>query len=231
MDVAQPFRAAGSRWQASRPALREAAFALRDNALDRPQRGIHPPVCVVPLVHQGHRPRAEASSRRCRAPEHRTPHPPLARAQCRRRPESLRRTPRPRLPSPYRPRIRTRQPGFAARAPIATRRRPDGHGRPAHAVRRRSQNVSRRLNATPSISARTMWPRPWFAASPTSAARAFGSQCGVRSPIRYGAQSTPSAPGGTLRRFGGQLPRRTRRRSRPTPPDRGTSAGKGPRPA
>ncbi len=45
-------------------------------------------------------------------------------------------------------------------------------------------NVSRRLNATPSITARITWPRPWLAASPTSAARIDGSQCGVRSPIR-----------------------------------------------
>ena len=39
---------------------------------------------------------------------------------------------------------------------------------------------------------------------PTSAPRACGSRCGVRSPIRYGAQSKPSAPAGVLAASSGQ---------------------------
>ena len=56
---------------------------------------------------------------------------------------------------------------------------------------------SRIENATPSITARVMCARPWRTVRPTNAPRACGSRCGVRSPVRYGRNSRPSAPGST----------------------------------
>ena len=56
--------------------------------------------------------------------------------------------------------------------------------------------MSRRLKATPSITARTKWARVCEAVTPANAARAWGSRCGVRSPKRYGAQSIPSLAAG-----------------------------------
>src|SRR3954471_21968497 len=55
---------------------------------------------------------------------------------------------------------------------------------------------SRSEYVTPSMMARTKWPRPCFNVRPTNAPRAFGSAWGVRSPARYGRNNNPSAPGG-----------------------------------
>ena len=119
---------------------------------------------------------------------------------------------------------------LAPQRATARRRRRRARARPARRARRKSSNVSRRLNATPSSTARTTWPRVWLAARPTSAARTSGSQCGVRSPIRYGAQSTPSAPGGTRSASAVMSSIRRVARARPAT-DRAASAATGRRPA
>ena len=49
---------------------------------------------------------------------------------------------------------------------------------------RRRSNESASPKATPSSTARMTSPRVWLALSPTSAPRASGSACGVRSPAR-----------------------------------------------
>src|SRR5437868_14609580 len=63
-------------------------------------------------------------------------------------------------------------------------------------------NVSFRLKATPSMMARITCARVWEAVRPIRAARALGSRCGVRSPIRYGTQNAPSEAAGGAGFFG-----------------------------
>ena len=55
---------------------------------------------------------------------------------------------------------------------------------------------SRRAKATPSMAARKRWPRPCPRPSPVHAPLAWGSKGGVRSPLRYGRNEIPPAPGG-----------------------------------
>ena len=71
-----------------------------------------------------------------------------------------------------------------------------GRRRARRRAARRSSSESRRPKATPSSTARTSAPRSWRSERPAKAARALGSTCGVRSPVRYGRNVSPSTPGG-----------------------------------
>ena len=62
--------------------------------------------------------------------------------------------------------------------------------------RRISSSESRSAKATPSNTARTRCPLSCPACIPANTPRAFESACGVRSPVRYGKNVSPSAPGG-----------------------------------
>ena len=163
-----------------------------------PQGRVNPAVFGVALLHNARR-RRFGSCSLCHADgrvaggiyrEPRCP-PPLRRAARLRRRRLL-------PPSPF-PRVgRIHRPGSAAteRSVHRPRRRVSralGWQAPPKMV-----SVSLRLKATPSRIARTMCARVWSAAKPIRAARASGSRCGVRSPMRYGAQSTPPEPGGTV---------------------------------
>ena len=89
------------------------------------------------------------------------------------------------------------QPQLAARAAA-------GHAA-ALAARRTRSKESRSPQATPSSTARTSAPRSWRISRPVNAPRASGSACGVRSPVRYGRNVRPSAPGSHALGLGGQL--------------------------
>ena len=108
------------------------------------------------------------------------------------------RTPRPRSCSTS----RSRHPSTSARiwrhsglaVPPPDARICAGAGIPASTIR---SSPSRSPKATPSRTARVRWRRSWARVSPTNAPRASGSGCGLRSPDRYGRNSSPSLPAGT----------------------------------
>ena len=82
----------------------------------------------------------------------------------------------------------------AARPPVATN---SLTGTPPS---RSMSTIQRRPNAEASISARYRWCGPCSSVRPVNAPRSVPSISGVRQPLNQSSSSTPSAPGGSVRR-------------------------------
>src|SRR5207248_1389832 len=77
------------------------------------------------------------------------------------------------------------------------KRRAGRSSRAATPVASNASSPWRTANATPSSAARKRWPREWLRRRPIQPPLASGSKYGVRSPVRYGRKTRPSAPAGT----------------------------------